>query len=45
MENEANIMPFSDRRYEEVPIELIKVINSRDRDTDQFKMNVTSLPG
>lgn len=43
MENEANIMPFSDRRYEEVPIELIKVINSRDRDTDQFKMNVTSI--
>lgn len=43
MENEPNIMPFSDRRYEEVPIELIKVINSRDRDTDQFKMNVTSI--
>ncbi|MFN9605981.1 MAG: ParB/RepB/Spo0J family partition protein [Planctomycetota bacterium] len=43
MEIEANIMPFSDRRYEEVPIELIKVINSRDRDTDQFKMNVTSI--
>jgi ParB family transcriptional regulator, chromosome partitioning protein len=43
MENDANIMPFSDRRYEEVPIELIKVINSRDRDTDQFKMNVTSI--
>jgi ParB family chromosome partitioning protein len=43
VENEANIMPFSDRRYEEVPIELIKVINSRDRDTDQFKMNVTSI--
>ena len=43
MENEANIMPFSDRRYEEVPIDLIKVINSRDRDNDQFKMNVTSI--
>lgn len=43
MENEANIMPFSDRRYEEVPIDLIKVINSRDRDSDQFKMNVTSI--
>lgn len=43
MENEVNITPFSDRRYEEVPIELIKVINARDRDTDQFKMNVTSI--
>jgi ParB family chromosome partitioning protein len=43
MEIEANIMPFSDRRYEEVPIELIKVINSRDRDSDQFKMNITSI--
>ncbi|WP_205855222.1 ParB/RepB/Spo0J family partition protein [Pirellula sp. SH-Sr6A] len=36
-------MSFSDRRYEEVPIELIKVINSRDRDNDQFKMNVSSI--
>jgi ParB family chromosome partitioning protein len=36
-------MPFSDRRYEKVPIDLIKVINSRDRDNDQFKMNVTSI--
>lgn len=43
MDNDVNIMPFSDRRYEEVPIELIKVINSRDRDSDQFKMNVTSI--
>lgn len=43
METEANIMSFSDRRYEEVPIELIKVINSRDRDSDQFKMNITSI--
>ncbi|WP_168164602.1 ParB/RepB/Spo0J family partition protein [Pirellula sp. SH-Sr6A] len=36
-------MSFSDRRYEEVPVELIKVINSRDRDNDQFKMNVSSI--
>jgi ParB family chromosome partitioning protein len=43
MESETNIMPFSERRYEEVPIDLIKVINSRDRDSDQFKMNVTSI--
>ncbi|AMV32082.1 ParB-like nuclease domain protein [Pirellula sp. SH-Sr6A] len=43
MEPESNIMSFSDRRYEEVPIELIKVINSRDRDNDQFKMNVSSI--
>ncbi|AMV35261.1 ParB-like nuclease domain protein [Pirellula sp. SH-Sr6A] len=43
MEPESNIMSFSDRRYEEVPVELIKVINSRDRDNDQFKMNVSSI--
>lgn len=43
MDNEVNIMPFSERRYEEVPIDLIKVINSRDRDSDQFNMNVTSI--
>lgn len=43
MEPEPEIMPFTQRRYEEVPVEQIKVINSRDRDTTQFKMNVTSI--
>lgn len=43
MEPEPEIMPFIQRRYEEVPVEQVKVINSRDRDTTQFKMNVTSI--
>ena len=43
MEPEPEIMPFTQRRYEEVPVGQIKVINSRDRDTTQFKMNVTSI--
>lgn len=43
MEPEPEIMPFTQRRYEEVPVEQVKVINSRDRDTTQFKMNVTSI--
>ncbi|MCA9234227.1 MAG: ParB N-terminal domain-containing protein [Planctomycetales bacterium] len=43
MDQEPDITPFTDRRYEEVPIGLIKVINSRDRDTDQFQMNVSSI--
>lgn len=43
MENEPEIMPFTQRRYEELPIDSIKVLNSRDRDADQFKMNVTSI--
>lgn len=43
MDPEPDIMPFTQRRYEEVPIDQIKVINSRDRDLTQFKMNVTSI--
>ena len=43
MDPEPDIVPFAQRRYMEVPIDLIKVINSRDRDLTQFKMNVTSI--
>ncbi len=38
-----NICPISSRRYEEVPIEKVKVINSRNRDKEQFDMNVSSI--
>lgn len=43
MEALTNICPMAKRRYEEVPIENVKVINSRNRDKDQFDMNVESI--
>ena len=43
MDTEPEIMPFTRRRYDKVPIDQIKVINSRDRDLSQFKMNVNSI--
>lgn len=43
MEALTNICPMAKRRYEEVPIEKVKVINSRNRDKDQFDMNVESI--
>ncbi len=45
MEPLNNICPISERRYEEVPIERVKVINSRNRDKEQFEMNVESIEG
>jgi ParB family chromosome partitioning protein len=38
-----NICLIAKRRYEEVPIEQVKVINSRNRDSEQFEMNVESI--
>jgi ParB family transcriptional regulator, chromosome partitioning protein len=38
-----NICPISERRYQEVPIDQVKVINSRNRDKEQFDMNVESI--
>jgi ParB family chromosome partitioning protein len=38
-----NICPMGQRRYEDLPIELVKVINSRNRDKEQFDMNVESI--
>lgn len=38
-----NICPMSQRRYEEVPIEQVKIINARNRDKEQFDMNVESI--
>ena len=43
MENINNICPMGKRRYEEVPIDRVKVINSRNRDKEQFDMNVESI--
>jgi ParB family chromosome partitioning protein len=45
MESLNNICPMAHRRYEEVPIEKVKVINSRNRDKEQFDMNVESIGG
>ena len=43
MDSIPDIVPIQDRRYEKIPLEQIKVINSRDRDKEQFKMNVESI--
>lgn len=45
METHNNICPMAKRTYKEVPIELVKVINSRNRDKEQFEMNVESIEG
>ena len=39
----APIVPFHQRDYQLVPIEKVKVINSRNREKDQFEMNVQSI--
>jgi ParB family transcriptional regulator, chromosome partitioning protein len=42
--NALNIVcPMAHRRYAEVPIDQVKVINSRNRDKEQFDMNVESI--
>jgi ParB family chromosome partitioning protein len=43
MDNIPNILAIRDRRYEEIPTEMVKVINSRNRDKEQFEMNVESI--
>ncbi|TWU38668.1 putative chromosome-partitioning protein ParB [Novipirellula aureliae] len=45
MEPLNNICPIAERRYEDVPIDKVKVINSRNRDQEQFDMNVESIEG
>jgi ParB family chromosome partitioning protein len=37
------LCPFRSRRYESIPVAQIKVINSRDREQEQFDMNVESI--
>jgi ParB family chromosome partitioning protein len=43
MESILEIVPFDQRRYEAIPIDAVKVINSRNRDKEQFEMNVESI--
>jgi len=43
METLNNICPIAQRRYEDVPIDKVKVINSRNRYQEQFDMNVESI--
>lgn len=43
MDNTPIIIAFRDRRYEQVPIDQVKVINSRNRDKEQWEMNVESI--
>lgn len=43
METINNICPISKRRYEQIPVDKVKVINSRNRDREQFEMNVESI--
>jgi ParB family chromosome partitioning protein len=43
MEPIHHICPMSKRRYKEIPIDQVKVINSRNRDKEQFDMNVESI--
>jgi ParB family transcriptional regulator, chromosome partitioning protein len=38
-----NILAMKDRRYLMIPIDRIKVPNSRNRDEEQFQMNVQSI--
>ena len=43
MELIPDIVPIRNRRYAEIPVSKIKVINSRSRDKEQFEMNVGSI--
>lgn len=43
MDAVPQIRPMKDRRYAEIPIDKMKVINSRDRDQAQFEMNLESI--
>ena len=43
METIDNICPIAERRYEEISVDKVKVINSRNRDREQFDMNVESI--
>lgn len=43
MDSLLDIVPFGRRRYEEIPIDKVKVINTRNRDEEQFDMNVESI--
>jgi len=42
-DNSFEIVPMQARRYQEVPVDKIKVINHRNRDAEQFEMNIESI--
>jgi len=41
--NSATIVPMSKRRYQEIPLDEIRVLNSRNRDRASFQDNVRSI--
>ena len=43
MEAIADIVPMAARRYQPIPVEKIKIVLPRDRDAEQFDMNVESI--
>jgi len=43
MDSILEIVPFHLRRFAEIPVDEIKVINSRNRDKEQFDLNVQSI--
>ena len=43
MESTLEIVPLHRRRYEEIPIAQVKVINAHKRDKEQFDMNVQNI--
>jgi ParB family chromosome partitioning protein len=43
MDSILEIVPFHFRRFAEIPVDEIKVMNSRNRDKEQFDMNVQSI--
>ncbi len=43
MDNTPEILPYAQRRYEEIPVKQVKVINARNRDIKQFEMNIESI--
>jgi ParB family chromosome partitioning protein len=43
MDRIFDIVPIQARRYAEIPVDKVKVINSRSRDQEQFDMNVQSI--
>ncbi|GAB4154209.1 MAG: plasmid partitioning protein RepB C-terminal domain-containing protein [Planctomycetaceae bacterium] len=43
MDKIPQIQPMDHRRYQQIPLDEIKVINSRNREQEQFAMNVQSI--
>ena len=37
------IRSMSERKYQDIPIDKIKVLNSRNRDSEEFQQNIRSI--